>query len=152
MARDLEVTGAQLSESRAVAVEFDDSDLLDVESIPDAAYARPVQRPISLTMAIALPDDDAVASSITEVVAADEDGLEHMIEWVGAQEPADLRLVSMDGALWFVPPSGQLCTRELMRAGTDSTCVGEGDITPSIEFPARSANERLVSNLRGPVQ
>ncbi len=144
----LEVTGAQLSESRAVAVGFDGSDLLDVESIPDSAFARPVQRPISLTMAIALPDDDAVAESITEAVASDEDGLENMIEWVGAQEPADLRLVAMDGDLWFVPPSGQLCTRELLRSGTDSTCAGEGDITPSIELPTRSGAGELVNNLR----
>ena len=122
--------------------------VLDIETIPDGSYARPVQRPIALTMAIALPEDEAAADWIREAVASDEDGLENMIEWVAPRDPADLRLLAQNGNVWFVPPSGQLCTRDILRSGMDSACAADADITPSVSFPARDGAGELLSNLR----
>ena len=144
----LEVTSAQLSESRAMPVEFGGVEAFDVESIPDAAFARPVQRPLSLTMAIALPEDEELADSIKDAVASDEDGLENMIEWVGARETASLRLFARDGDLWFVPPSGQLCTRDILRSGEDGACRTDADITPSVAFSSRGGARELLEYLR----
>lgn len=144
----LEVTAAQLSESLAVPVAFRGVDALDTESIPDAAYARPVQRPATLRVAIALPDDEDDARSIREAVASDEDGLENLVEWVGTRDPADLRLLAQDGAVWLLPPSGQLCTRSILRTGEDSACAAEADLTPSVAFPVRGDAQEFLDSVR----
>ncbi len=144
----VEITSAQLSDSRAAPVRFDGLDALDADAIPDAAYVRPVQRPISLTMAIALPEDEAAARSIRDAVAADEDGLQNMIEWVGSRDPADLRLLARDDAVWLLPPSGQLCTRDILREGDDTACATEADLTPSVAGPSDGNARALLDSLR----
>ncbi|MDJ0908271.1 MAG: caspase family protein [Woeseiaceae bacterium] len=144
----LEITASQLSDSRAVPVEYNGVEALDADSIPGTAYARPVQRPIALAMTVALPEDEAAARSIRAAVASDEDGLENMIEWVEARDPADLRLLVQDDAVWLLPPSGQLCSRDILSGGEDSACAIEADLTPSVAFPARGDAQELTDSLR----
>ncbi len=108
------VYSAQVVHSFVEPIAYDGAAVLD--EIPEGAFLRLVDAQFTVSLTVALPEE-TTAAAIAEAPAHAEierlltDGLPGLdVRWVDAHQTADLRLVIVDGKLWFAPPSGAIVT------------------------------------------
>lgn len=143
----IEVSSAEMSRSTAMTVAYNELGILDVDEIPASAYARPVQRTMSLSLRVALPADASASARITGQLAAAQESPSALVEWVPTGSSADLRLTVQDDRIWLVQPSGELCTASILSSGSTEGCRRLADITPSVNLDAPEWSKDLLENL-----
>jgi hypothetical protein len=145
-ARDDQVLGFfrvaenELMRSRVEPLAFGGKPLIAAAAIPRAAYGRPVERVLDLSLRIAMPPKEQAAepgynvveAAVAEVRQRQRADAHELFEWVAAGEPADLRLGVAREKVWLIPPWGQWCRDDMVSPGNEAGCRGTVDVTPSI--------------------
>jgi hypothetical protein len=111
----VEIENATILESRLKPVAFNNKLALDINDIPQNAWARLVAPKLSLTLTVALPPKmienqlAEQAENLLSELSKEEQTSGIKITWVQPEETeADLRLLIKSDQLWLLPPTGEL--------------------------------------------